>query len=110
AQPAPIPAAAAEEAADLPVTEGEALRYDIRYLGVKAAEARLKVANGPSDSLRLHAEAKTVGASDSLFGVRATASCTIASSDLAPSICRNVSENKGKVRRRELRIDQEKGT
>lgn len=89
----------------LPFSEGEELFYDVRYLGVKAAEAKLRVSGGPAKRMRLVADAHTVGASESLMGLRASATCTITPDDLVPTLCRNSSERKGNVRRRELRID-----
>lgn len=91
-----------------PFDPGEGLRYEIRMLGVVAAEADLRIAGRRRDQLRIQATARTVGATDSIFKMRSQASCTL-EEDLEPSLCRSTSESRGKVKRREVRFEKSKG-
>jgi len=92
----------------LPFSRGEKLSYDISLLGIRAAEANLQVAGGAKDGFRFQADGRTVGASESLFGLRESASCAVDES-LTPSLCRFSSEKRGGVRRRELKFDSNSG-
>lgn len=91
-----------------PFDPGEGLHYEIRLLGVVAAEADLRIAGRQNDNLRIQATARTVGATDSIFKMRSQASCTL-EEDLEPSLCRSTSESRGKVKRREVRFEKDEG-
>jgi hypothetical protein len=89
---------------------GERLSYDVTLLGVRTAEAQLWVEDGGEDQLQFQARGRTVGPADSLFNLRQTASCVVASDNLQPSICRFQSDRRGGERRREMRFDPENHT
>lgn len=101
-------AAADSDEGQRPFEPGEGLRYEIRLLGVVAAEADLRIAGRKDENLRIQATARTVGATDSIFKMRSQASCTL-EEDLEPSLCRSTSESRGNVKRREVRFDKGEG-
>lgn len=91
-----------------PFDSGEGLSYEIRLLGVLAAKADLELSGAVGKQLRIQANARSVGATESIFQMRSQASCTL-EDDLEPSLCRSTSESRGKVKRREVRFDKESG-
>lgn len=101
------PIAASAEGA-LPFGPGEKLSYEVSLLGLRAGEAELQVDTGTGDAWRFHASGRTVGATDSIFGLRQTASCT-ADQALQPQTCLFTSKNRGTLKRREVRFDPESG-
>ena len=101
--------APSEEArARLPFAAGERLSYDITLLGIRAAEADLQVSGAANEGFRFQANGRTVGATDSLFGLRETATCSV-DQTLTPSLYRFSSEKRSGVRRRELKFDSATG-
>src|SRR5690606_37428271 len=72
----------------VPFQPGEGLSYEIRLLGILAAEADLEVGGAGSEKLRVQAKARTVGPSDSVFKMRSQETCTM-EADLEPSLCRS---------------------
>ncbi len=105
ASPSEVRAASKE---DLPFVPGEKLSYDVSLLGLRTAEANLQVSGTAKEGFRFTADGRTVGASDSLLGLRQSATCSVDDS-LIPSLCRFSSEKRGGLRRRELRFDQNTG-
>lgn len=106
---ASAPGATSElQSGKLPFARGEKLSYDISLLGIRAAEADLQVSGAANDGFRFQADGRTVGATDSLFGLRESASCSV-DETLTPSLCRFSSEKRSGVRRRELKFDSNSG-
>ncbi|WP_373048229.1 DUF3108 domain-containing protein [Vulgatibacter sp.] len=107
----PAAASAVEEqpvaAEAMPFADGERLLYEVSLLGITAGEAELRV-EGLADEWRLHASGKTVGATDSIFGLRQSASCTV-SDELSPEVCLFTSRQRKGMRRREMRFDKKTG-
>lgn len=99
---------AAGPEAPLPFASGEKLSYDVRLLGVRAAEAEVKAEKRSEGSWRLYASGRTVGATNSIFGFRQTASCTVDAA-LQPEICLYTSRQRSGMKRRELRFDGKSG-
>ncbi len=105
--PASAPVAAPAEER-LPFADGEKLLYEVSLLGLTAGQAELRVEEAGDGEWRLHASGKTVGASDSIFGLRQTASCTV-SDDLEPQVCLFTSRQRSGMKRREMRFDPNTG-
>ncbi|WP_205624785.1 DUF3108 domain-containing protein [Vulgatibacter incomptus] len=101
-------AKSAPAAGSFPFVAGEQLSYDVSLLGIRTAEAKLKVDAGTDGGFRFSADGRTVGASDSLLGMRQEAMCSV-DGGLAPSLCRFTSEKRGGMRRRELKFDAASG-
>jgi len=101
-------ASSEQQSEKLPFATGEKLSYDISLLGIRAAEADLRVSGAANDGFRFRADGRTVGATDSLFGLRETATCSV-DETLTPSLCRFSSEKRSGVRRRELKFDSSSG-
>lgn len=114
---APAPATAtptvavtvAPAVANLPFVGGEKLRYEVSLLGLTAGEAELRVEDAGDGAWRFFASGKTVGASDSIFGLRQSASCTVQGADLAPQLCLFTSQQRSELKRREVRFDSATG-
>jgi hypothetical protein len=109
-QPAPqsLPVAAPAQPA-LPFADGEKLQYEVSLLGLTAGQAELRVEESGEGKWRLHAYGRTVGASDSIFGLRQSASCTVQGDDLAPQVCLFTSQQRSEMKRREVRFDAKTG-
>lgn len=95
-------------AAEVPFSSGEVLGYEVSLLGIRAGEAELKV-EGKGGSWRFVASGRTVGPSDSVFGLRQTASCTVEGEEFVPRLCLNTTSTRGSVRRKEIRFDPANG-
>lgn len=94
--------------APMPFSSGEVLGYEVSLLGIRAGQAEFRV-EGSGSSWRLVASGRTVGPSDSLFGLRQTASCTVEGDDFTPKLCLNTTSTRGSVRRKEIRFDPATG-
>lgn len=92
----------------MPFANGERLDYEVSLLGLKAGEAKLHVEEN-GDGWRFFATGRTVGPSDSLFGLRQSASCTVDADDLQPRLCLNNTTSRGSQRRKEVRFDEAAG-
>lgn len=101
------PATATEER--MPFVDGERLVYDVRLLGITAGSAELRVEDAAGGAWRLHASGRTVGATDSIFGLRQSASCTIDGDTMKPEICLFTSRQRKGMKRREVRYDHATG-
>ena len=107
---AAAPAPAVTQAAPaLPFAHGEKLLYEVSLLGLTAGEAELRAEQSGDGEWRLHASGRTTGATDSLFGLRQSASCTVQASDLQPQLCLFTSRQRSNMRRTEVRYDTKSG-
>jgi hypothetical protein len=95
--------------AAMPFADGEKLSYEVSLLGLTAGEAELRVESAGDTAWRIHAAGKTVGASDSIFGLRQSASCTVQGDDLSPEVCLFTSRQRSGMKRREVRFDSKTG-
>lgn len=90
----------------MPFSSGEVLGYEVSLLGIRAGQAEFRV-EGKDENWRFVASGRTVGPSDSLFGLRQSASCTVEveGGDFLPRLCLNTTTTRGSVRRKEVRFD-----
>jgi len=108
AEPAPeVPVVPA--VATMPFADGEKLLYEVSLLGLTAGQAEVRVEEAGEGEWRLHASGRTVGASDSIFGLRQSASCTVQGAELAPQVCLFTSQQRSELKRREVRFDSKTG-
>jgi hypothetical protein len=112
---APGLAAASDDAAkpgasapDTPFPPGEELAYELRLLGIKAGEAKFRVEADALEPelLRFEARGRSLGAADSLFRLRQSASCEVDRTSLALRVCRVATQQRTGDRRREFVVDR----
>lgn len=106
---ADVPPAAAPPAA-MPFAPGEELSYELALLGIRAGEAMLRVEEDPlaPGTFKLLAFGRSLGAADSLFRLRQTASCVVNKDSLALQICRIATQQRSGDRRREFVVDRDR--
>jgi len=102
-----LPLSVAAES-NIPFASGEKLGYEISMLGLRAATAELSIERS-GDGWRMFASGRTVGATDSIFGLRQTATCTVEGESLQPDLCRFDSRKRGGFSRKEVRFDRKTG-
>jgi len=93
----------------MPFAHGEKLLYEVSFLGVTAGQAELRAENARDDEWRFFASGRTVGATDSIFGLRQSASCTVHGEKLKPELCLFTSQQRKGLKRREVRYDHATG-
>jgi hypothetical protein len=98
-----------DDAVVMPFADGERLVYKVSLLGLTAGSAELRVEGGDDGEWRLHATGRTVGATDSIFGLRQSASCTVQGEALKPEVCLFTSRQRKGMKRREVRYDPATG-
>ena len=98
-----------DDAVVMPFADGERLVYEVSLLGITAGSAELRVEGGDDGEWRLHATGRTVGATDSIFGIRQSASCTVQGEALKPEVCLFTSRQRKGMKRREVRYDPATG-
>lgn len=93
---------------DTPFVPGEELAYELRLLGLRAGEAKFRVEADAlePDLLRLEAHGRSVGAADSLFRLRQSATCEVERGSLALRVCRVATQQRTGDRRREFVVDR----
>jgi hypothetical protein len=99
--------AALDPAAAAPFAPGEELRYDVTILGIQAGEAQFRVEeNDDPGTFKFTARGRSLGAADSLFRLRQTATCEVDRGSLALRVCRVATEQRSGNRRREFLVDR----
>lgn len=108
---APAPEAVASEAAveRMPFRDGERLIYEVSLLGLTAGAAELRAEGGDGGAWRFFASGRTTGATDSIFGLRQSATCTVQGDLLKPEVCLFTSRQRKGLKRREVRYDHASG-
>ena len=107
---ASVDAPAVEQATrQMPFVDGEKLIYEVSLLGLTAGRAELRVEDADDGEWRFFATGRTVGATDSIFGLRQSASCTVQGDKLKPEVCLFTSQQRKGLKRREVRYDHATG-
>lgn len=94
-------------AAATPFAPGEELNYQVTILGIQAGEAQFRVEESDDPgTFKLLARGRSLGAADSLFRLRQTATCEVDRGSLALRVCRVATEQRSGNRRREFLVDR----
>lgn len=91
-----------------PFAPGEELNYELKLLGLRAGEAQFRVEEDAlePDTWRLQARGRSLGAADSLFRLRQTATCVVERGSFALRVCRVATQQRTGDRRREFVVDR----